>query len=103
MRDARVADDREIIVHALRETDRAQNVVGGGDDIADGDVHVPAERVGRAAAGDHRVDAAAVVERRFQSVVQIAGLDDELDVAALRGDVRHKMVHPFVWGDAEKA
>lgn len=41
--------------------------------------------------------------RRFQSVVQIAGLDDELDVAALRGDVRHKMVHPFVGGDAEKA
>ena len=64
---------------------------------------MPAERVGRAAAGDHRVDAAAVVERRFQSIVQIAGLDDELDVAALRGDVRHKMVHPFVGGDAEKA
>ena len=103
VRDARVADDRKIIAHALRETDRAQDIVGGGDDIADGDVHVPAERVGRAAAGDHRVDAAAVVERRFQSVVQIAGLDDELDVAALRGDVRHKMVHPFVGGDAEKA
>ena len=104
MRDARVADDREIIVHALRETDRAQNVVGGGDDIADGDIHhVPAEHVGRAAAGDHRIDAAAVVERCFQSVVQIAALDDELHIVALRGDVRHEMIHSFVGGDAEKA
>ena len=103
MRDARVADDRKIVVHALCETDRAQNVVGGGDDIADGDIHVPTEHVGRAAAGDYRIDAAAVVERRFQSVVQIAALDDELHIVALRGDVRHEMIHSFVGGDAEEA
>jgi len=104
MSDARVADDRETIVHALRETDRAQNIVGGGDNIADGDIHhVSAEHIGRAAAGDHRIDAAAVVERGFQSVVQIAALDDELHIVALRGDVRHEMIHSFVGGDAEKA
>ena len=66
-------------------------------------IHVPAERIRRAAAGDHRVNAAAVIERRFQSVVEIAGLDDELHIAALRGNVRHEVVHPFVGGDAEKA
>ena len=44
-----------------------------------------------------------VVERGFQSVVQIAALDDELHIVALRGDVRHEMIHSFVGGDAEKA
>ena len=102
--DAGKAHYRQLVGHALSQTDGAQNVIDRGDDVAGRDVGaVSPDGLGGAAPGNDGVNVVVpVFQDGTKAILQVAHVDDKLHVAALGSNIGHQVVHSLIGRDAQQ-